>query len=116
YAKFLNTAWPRGGGSGRLLKPRTRVAVCPPGFATVSRRTPGFAVAPIARATESWVDETTVIDVTVMSAPNEAVAPGWKLIPLTVTVRLVPSVPRLGETPAMIGTPGLRRALSARST
>src|SRR5213593_3735567 len=109
-------ARPSVGGSGRTVKPPTRVAVCPPGFVTVTSRGPGFAVAAMARATESWVDETTVIDVTVMSAPNEAVAPGWKLIPLTVTVRLVPSVPRLGETPAMIGTPGLRRALSARST
>src|SRR3989442_2411901 len=51
-----------------------------------------------------------------MPSPKEALAPGWKLIPPTVTVGLVPIVPCLGEMLAMIGVPGLRSALSARST
>src|SRR5436190_19495117 len=64
------------------------------------------AVAPIARATESWVHETTVVDVTVIPAPNAALAPAWKLVPVTVTVRFAPCSPVLGDTLEIVGTIG----------
>src|SRR5258705_859953 len=60
--------------------------------------------------------ETTVVEVTVTSAPKEALAPGEKLSPSIVTVRLVPNVPCLGAMLAMIGVSGWRIASSARST
>src|SRR2546426_5832876 len=60
------------------------------GFETVTSRGPIAAVASIARATESWVDETTVVEPTVMPAPNPALAPALKFVPVTVTVRFAP--------------------------
>src|SRR5206468_6776534 len=47
-----------------------------------------------------------VVELTVMSAPKEALAPAWKLVPATVTVGLVPGAPELGDTPVMVGTIG----------
>src|SRR2546428_52416 len=58
----------------------------------------------IARATESWVDETTVVEVTVTPAPKEALAPAWKFVPVTLTVRLAPSAPAHVDTLAIIRT------------
>ena len=54
----LSRSFPRNarlsaGGGGRTVKPPARVTVCPPGFVTVTSRGPGFAVAAMARATES---------------------------------------------------------------
>src|SRR3990170_4733780 len=57
----------------------------------------------MARATESWVAETTVVEVTVMSAPKEALAPAWKFVPVTVTVKLAPGAPEPGDTLAIVG-------------
>src|SRR2546430_11624689 len=71
---------------------------------TVTSRGPRAAVVAIARATESWVDETTVVEVTVTPAPTEALAPAWKFVPVTLTVRLAPGAPELGDTLAMVGT------------
>src|SRR2546422_969301 len=50
------------------------------------------------------VDETTVVEVTVTPAPTEALAPAWKFVPVTLTVRLAPGAPELGDTLAMVGT------------
>src|SRR2546422_6879723 len=41
------------------------------------------------------VDETTVVEVTVTPAPTEALAPAWKFVPVTLTVRLAPGAPEL---------------------
>src|SRR5256885_1836870 len=80
------------------------IADGPSGFETVPSRGPRAAVVAIARATESWVDETTVVEVTVTPAPTEALAPAWKFVPVTLTVRLAPGAPELGDTLAIVGT------------
>src|SRR2546428_2182662 len=41
-----------------------------------------------------------------MSAPKEALAPTWKLVPVTVTVGLAPGAPELGDTLEIVGTTG----------
>src|SRR3989441_2522758 len=41
-----------------------------------------------------------------MSAPKEALAPTWKLVPVTVTVGLAPGAPWLGDTLEIVGTTG----------
>src|SRR5439155_12001682 len=69
-------------------------------------RGPIVAVAPIARATESWVEETTVVELTVTPAPKEALAPAWKFVLVTVTVRLAPGAPELGDRLEIVGTIG----------
>src|SRR5881396_1096577 len=99
-------ARPSVGGGGATAKPPVRTTDCPSGFATVTSRAPIAAVAPIARATESWVDETTVVELTVMPAPNAALAPAWKLVPVTVTVRFAPCSPVLGDTLEIVGMNG----------
>src|SRR5439155_227301 len=71
---------------------------------TVTSRGPRAAVVATARATESWVDETTVVEVTVTPAPTAALAPAWKFVPVTLTVRLAPGAPALGDTLAIVGT------------
>src|SRR5437867_4110289 len=76
------------------------------------RRGPRAAVVAIARATESWVDETTVVEVTVTPAPNEALAPAWKFVPVTLRVRLAPGAPELGDTLAIVGTVKVTVALA----
>src|SRR4029450_3011042 len=38
--------------------------------------------------------------------PNDEVAPDWKLVPVTVTVRLAPGVPVFGDTAVMEGNCG----------
>src|SRR5438046_9990761 len=83
-------ARPSVGGGGVTVKPPVSTTVWPSGFDTATSRAPIAAVAPIARATESWADDATVVDVTVMPAPNPALAPAWKFAPVTVTVRLAP--------------------------
>src|SRR3989442_7791311 len=47
-----------------------------------------------------------VVEVTAMSAPKEALAPTWKLVPVTVTVGLAPGAPELGDTLEIVGTTG----------
>src|SRR5204863_529624 len=96
-------ARPSVGGGGATAKPPVRTTDCPSGFATVTSRAPIAAVAPIARATESWVDETTVVELTVMPAPKAALAPAWKFVPVTVTVRFAPWTPVLGDTLEIVG-------------
>src|SRR2546427_1794959 len=86
------------------VKPPGLIADWPSGFETVTSRGPRAAVVAIARATESWVDETTVVEVTVTPAPTEALAPAWKFVPVTLTVRLAPGAPELGDTLAIVGT------------
>src|SRR3990172_5952966 len=66
----------RVGGGRATVKPAARTATWPSGLVTVTSRGPRAAVAPTARATESWVHETTVAEVTVTSAPKAALAPG----------------------------------------
>src|SRR3970040_755922 len=96
----------RVGGGRATVKPAARTATWPSGLVTVTSRGPRAAVAPTARATESWVDETTVAEVTVTSAPKAALAPGWKFVPDTVTVRLAPWTPELGATLPIVGAGG----------
>src|SRR5207302_9258643 len=59
-------ARPSVGGGGATAKLHARTTGCPSGFVTVTSRAPIAAMAPITRATESWVDETTVVELTVM--------------------------------------------------
>src|SRR6266571_2939646 len=92
------------GGGRATVKPPRRTTDWPSGFETVTSRGPRAAVVAIARATESWVDETTVVEVTVTPAPKEALAPAWKFAPVTLTVRLAPGAPELGDTLAIVGT------------
>src|SRR5262245_3601653 len=42
----------------------------------------------------------------VIPAPNDTVAPVWKLVPVTVTVRLAPGTPKPGVTPVIVGRGG----------
>src|SRR3989442_10185136 len=86
--------------------------VCLRGFETVTSRGPTAAVVAIARATESWVDETIVVEVTVSPAPKEVLAPAWKFVPVTLTVRLAPGAPELGDTLAIAGAPRVTVALA----
>src|SRR3989441_9324102 len=99
-------ARPSVGGGGVTVKPPVSTTVWPSGFDTVTSRAPIAAVAPTARATESWADETTVVELTVMPAPNPALAPAWKFAPVTVTVRLAPGAPELGDTLEIVGMSG----------
>src|SRR5213596_1539769 len=99
-------ARPSAGGGGVTVKPPVSTTVWPSGFDTVTSRAPIAAVAPITRATESWADETTVVELTVMPAPNPALAPAWKFAPVTVTVRLAPGAPELGDTLEIVGMSG----------
>src|SRR5437773_2899196 len=85
-------------GGGATVKPPVRVADCPFGFVTTTSRGPSVAVDPIVSATVSCVADTTVVDPTVIPAPNAALAPAWKLVPATVTVGLVPGAPVLRHT------------------
>src|SRR5262245_466240 len=94
------------GGGGITVKPPARIAAWPSGFVTVTSRGPVVAVVAIDRATETCVDEITVVDVTVTSAPKAAVAPGWKFVPVTVTARLAPWAPLLGVRLEIVGTGG----------
>ena len=104
------------GGGITTVKPPERVVVCPPGFVTVTSCGPCVAVTAIVRATDISVGDTTVNELTVIPAPKLRVAPGSKLAPRTATLRLEPRFARSGERLAMIGTPGLSSAVSARST
>src|SRR5205823_13366316 len=67
-------ARPSVGGGGVTAKPPVRTTDCPSGFATVTSRTPIASVPPLTTADVSWVDETTVVELTVMPAPNAALA------------------------------------------
>ena len=93
-------------GGGATVKPPVRVADCPFGFVTTTSRGPSVAVDPIVSATVSCVADTTVVDPTVIPAPNAALAPAWKLVPATVTVGLVPGAPVLGVTLVIVGITG----------
>jgi hypothetical protein len=60
----------------------------------------------IVNATESCDDEVTVVELMVIPAPNAALAPVWKLAPVTVTVRLAPGAPDPGVTPVIVSCGG----------
>src|SRR3970282_536939 len=93
--------------SSRCVTVRAPLPACRVTWKVPSRAPSGAqAVAPMARATESWVEETTVVDSTVTPAPKAALAPGWKFVPVTVTVRLVPWTPELGATLPLVGESG----------
>src|SRR5204863_317926 len=85
-------------GGGATVNPPVRVADCPFGFVTTTSRGPSVAADPIVSATVSCVADTTVVDPTVIPAPNTAVAPAWKFVPATVTVGPLPLPPALGAT------------------
>src|SRR5437879_1892508 len=98
-------AYPETPGGGTVtVNPPVLITDCPSGFVTVTSRAPGAAVDAIAIATDSCVDETTVVELTVTPAPKEALAPAWKFVPVTVTVRLAPGVPEVGDRLAIVGT------------
>src|SRR6266571_4245531 len=97
---------PSVGTGGLTVKPDTLVTTSPSGFVTFTSRTPMAAAVSIVIATESCVDARTVVEFTVMPPPNEALAPGWKLEPVTETVRLVPAEPAFGDTLVIVGTAG----------
>src|SRR3989475_87016 len=99
-------ARPSVGGGGVTVKPPVSTTVWPSGLDTVTSSAPIAAVAPIARATESWADETTVVELTVMPAPNPALAPAWKFAPVTVTGTHAPSTPLLNDTLPIVGMSG----------
>src|SRR5437867_6237277 len=84
-------------GGGATVNPPGLTADWPLGFETVTSRGPIVAVAPIARVAEGWVEESTVVGLTAWPAPKEALAPAWKFVPVTVTVRLAPGAPELGD-------------------
>src|SRR5437773_5111904 len=93
-------------GGGATVKPPVRVADCPFGFVTTTSRGPSVAVDPIVSATVSCVAATTVVDPTVIPAPNAALAPAWLLAPATGTVGLVRGAPVLGCTLVLVGITG----------
>src|SRR5436309_16090747 len=57
------------------VKQLARLPLCPSELVTVAVRAPRVAVLAILNVTLSWVGLVTVSDVTVMPAPNVAVAP-----------------------------------------
>src|SRR6185436_14460491 len=94
------------GAGGDTAKPPCLIATWPSGFVTVTSRGPIVAVAPIEIETDSWVAEVTVVEVTVTSAPNAAVAPGWKFPPAMVTANAAPGEPVLGVRLEIAGIGG----------
>jgi hypothetical protein len=94
------------GGGTDTVNPPVRIANCPPGFVTITSRAPRAAAGAIAIATDSCVDETTVVELTVTPAPKDVFAPGWKFVPVTVTVRFAPGASELGATLLIVGTTG----------
>src|SRR5206468_8282377 len=46
------------------------------------------------------------VETTVVPGPSGALAPAWKFVPGTVTVRLAPWTPLLGDTLAIVGVSG----------
>src|SRR4029453_17114223 len=90
FAPTLSRSLPRNatptvGAGGATVNPPCLIATWPSGFVTVTSRGPIVGVAPIEIEIDSCVDDVTVVEVTVTSAPNEALAPGWKFVPATVT-------------------------------
>src|SRR5437867_6896627 len=71
-----------------------------------SSRGPIVAVAPIARATESWVEETTVVELTVTPAPKEGLEAAWTFVPATLEVGLGLGAAELGDRLEIVGTIG----------
>src|SRR5439155_1171538 len=92
-------------GDGRAtVKPPRRTTDWPSGFETVTSRGPRAAVFVIARATQSCVLFPSAALVRSTPAPTAALAPAWKFVPVTLTVRLAPGAPELGDTLAIVGT------------
>ena len=83
---------------------------------SVTPRGPIAAVIGIWIATVSSCDEVKVVETTVTSSPKDAVVPDSKLTPVIFTLRLVPTVPRSGDSVPTSGTPGFWSASNARST
>src|SRR2546428_8787368 len=65
-------------------------------FFLMIRRPPRSTLFPYATPSRS--------ELTVTPAPKEALAPAWKFVPVTVTVRLAPGVPEVGDRLAIVGT------------
>src|SRR5207249_7567941 len=80
-------ARPSVGGGGATAKPPASTTVCPSGFVTVTSRAPIAAVAPITRATESWVDETTVEIGRASCRERVEIAAGGRVVQGTGTAR-----------------------------
>src|SRR5437667_337057 len=94
-----NTKKPPPSATAKLTVPVPALSSAPSRLAAAPR-----AQCAVARPTESWGDETTVVEVTVTPAPSEALAPAWKFVPVTLTVRLAPGAPEPGDTLAIVGT------------
>src|SRR5262245_41514575 len=96
-------ARPSVGAGGATVNPPCLIATWLSGFVTVTSRGPIVAVAPTEIDTDSCVDDVSVVELTVTSAPNEALAPDWKFVPVTVTANAVPGAPVLGVTLEIVG-------------
>src|SRR5439155_2364036 len=96
-------ARPAVGGGGVTVKPPVSTTVWPSGFDTVTSRAPIAAVAPIARATESWADDATVVELTVMPAPRSEERRVGKVGSVRVTARLDHRDPLVGATSPTVG-------------
>jgi hypothetical protein len=94
------------GGGGTIVKALVLMTTWLSAFTTVTSRAPSAAAVPTVMATDSWVGETKVVEFTMTSAPNDALAPDWKLLPVTETVRLAPGAALLGDTLEIAGRMG----------
>src|SRR3989442_14141705 len=88
------------------VKPPVSTTVWPSGFDTATSRAPIAAVAPIARATESWVDDATVVEPTVMPAPNPALRSDERRVGNECRSRCAPYHSKIGDTLTSVGVSG----------
>src|SRR5260221_10947207 len=94
----------RSGATAPTVNPATSEPLPPPGFVTVTARTPGVALAATVMFTVSWAVETKVTLFTVTPAPKLAVAPVVANIdPLTVTDSVAPGPADGGDSVATVG-------------
>ena len=96
-----------GAGAGLMVRHPVHVAEPPP-VVTVTSRAPTGAVAAALTLIVSLVLLTKVVETTVTPVPDtDVVAPDWKLVPFTVSVRVPPWPSLFGLTEEMVGAPVL---------
>ena len=83
------------------------------GLVTVTARAPVAAPEAIVTLALSSVALSNVVELTVMPAPNEAVAPLTKFVPLTATVSVPPRSPELGLVEVTVGAALTVKALAS---
>ena len=92
---------------GAVLTAKALAAVpTPPSrFTTVTFRTPVVALVATLTFAVSWLGLTYVVELVVTPEPNDAVAPGWNPVPVTVTFWLEAPWPRaLGAVAPTVGS------------